>query len=453
MKFRLTVDTLATGLLLALALITGIVIFLGEKTGVRIRTDLPRNGIVSPLQTVTFTFYDQDSALIAFDQLILEPIHEGYLQVVNDLSFRYVPLKPFDPGIRYTFRFIQNESGIDDPQLMFNQTWEITVREPRVAYLITENDRNSIWSMTPNGTDRKRITGQNDIIISYDASQNGEFIIFSSPNSKGGVDLWRVSRNGGDSVILLDCGVDRCTTPVIAPDSSRIAYAREAAGPTPELPFGSPRIWVLDLQNSQNNPVYEDPSILGFSPSWSPDSNRLASFDGLQDLINIIDLKNGEQFQFESNSGGPYTWSPNSNRFVFTTFEQENAGGRTVVYLADLATGETTKLMGSKDPYDYSYSSIAWSQREDRAVISMRENNERPNRVLWVFDPSVLDGIVIASDPQFTYHSPQWDPWGNQMIFQQFKPKGQYKPEIGIWRTGTIQAEFLTNGTLPRWLP
>lgn len=124
-----------------------------------------------------------------------------------------------------------------------------------------------------------------------------------------------------------------------------------------------------------------------------------------------------------------------------------------MVYLADLATGETTKLMGGKDPYDYSYSSIVWSQREDRAVISMRESNERPNRVLWVFDPSVLDGIVIASDPQFTYHSPQWDPWGNQMIFQQFKLKGQYKPEIGIWRTGTIQAEFLTNGTLPRWLP
>ncbi|MEN9562528.1 MAG: hypothetical protein RIR73_772, partial [Chloroflexota bacterium] len=52
-----------------------------------------------------------------------------------------------------------------------------------------------------------------------------------------------------------------------------------------------------------------------------------------------------------------------------------------------------------------------------------------------------------------TYNSPQWDPWGNALLFQQFKLKGQYKPEIGLWQDGTSQSKIITQGILPQWLP
>jgi len=453
MKLRLSVDTLALGVILILAVIVGVVILLGEGAGVRVRADLPEDGVVGPFEAITFTFSEKISAEIAADQLSLDPIHEGYLEAVDDYSIRFVPLKPYERDITYTFKVIPGEVNASTREVKKPQSWQVNVREPRIAYLISENNQSSIWSLGLNDDNPIRLTDEDIKVISYDVAQSGDFLIFTSVNEKGGIDLWRASREGGDASILLNCGIDRCTTPVIAPGDKRIAYSREAAGPTPDLPFGSPRIWVVDLENGANGPVYEDQSILGYSPSWSPDANRLASFDGLADFINMIDFQTGEQFLFSSTTGGPVTWSPDATKFLYTTFTQTQEGGRTQVKLADLTTNETITFIGEKDTYDYAYYSVAWSPLEDRAVLSLRVNEEKPTQVLWVFDPTLLDGIIIASDPEYTYNSPQWNPWGNALLFQQFKLRGQYKPEIGLWQHGTNQSEVIAEGIVPQWLP
>ena len=265
--------------------------------------------------------------------------------------------------------------------------------------------------------------------------------------------MWRVSRNGGAASLLLDCGLDRCTTPAISPNGKRIAYSREAAGPTPDIPFGSPRTWVLDLDSRSDGPVYADQQILGYNPSWSPDSNRLASFDGLADFINLIDLQTGEQYLFPSNTGGPITWSPDSTKMIYTTVEQKEAGLRTQVQLADLSINETITLIGEKDDRDYAYYSVAWSPLEERAVLGFRVGEEQPSQVLWIFDPGLLDGIIIADDPAYTYNSPRWDPWGEALLFQQFNLRGQYKPEVVYWQTGMTEPTVIAEGIMPHWLP
>lgn len=453
MKIRLTVDTLAIGVMIGLAIIVGAIILLGESAGVQVRVDLPEDGVVGPFEAVTFTFSEKISAEIAADQISLDPIHEGYLEAVDDYSVRFVPLKPYERDVTYTFKVIPGEINTSTREVKKPQSWQVHVREPRVAYVVSEEGQSGIWSMDSSGGGAKRLTDEAIKVISFDVAPSGDFIVFTSSNEKGGIDLWRVSREGGEASVLLDCGFDRCTTPVIAPGDKRIAYSREAAGPTPDLPFGSPRIWVVDLQSGSNQPVYEDQSILGYSPSWSPDANRLASFDGLADFINMINFQTGEQFLFPSTTGGPVTWSPDSTRFLYTTFAQTEEGGRTQVKLADLTTNETIIFIGEKDTYDYAYYSVAWSPLEERAVLSLRADKEKPTQVLWVFNPALLDGIIIANDPEYTYNSPQWDAWGSALLFQQFKLRGQYKPEIGLWREGTNQSEVIAEGILPQWLP
>ena len=86
-------------------------------------------------------------------------------------------------------------------------------------------------------------------------------------------------------------------------------------------------------------------------------------------------------------------------------------------------------------------------------MLGLRMEENSPSRVLWVLDPSLLEGIVIAQDPDYTYNSPQWDPWGSALLFQQFKMRGQFKPEIGLWREGTNESTVLAEGILPQWLP
>jgi Tol biopolymer transport system component len=453
MKDRLSVDRLAIGVMLALTVIVGAVILLGESAGVQVRVSLPENGRVSPYEVIEFTFSESFDPEITADLISLDPIHSGYLEWVDTYTMRFVPIQPFEFGKTYTLNINAGEININGRAVKAAQAWQFTPRESRVAYLVSENDRSVIWSVNADGSDAQPITDETLKVLSYDVAHNGEFIIFTAINEQGGIDLWRVGRTGGEMTKLLNCAIDRCTTPVIAPNNFLIAYSREAAGPSPDLPFGSPRTWVLNLKDGSNAAVFEDQQVLGYNPSWSPDSNKLASFDGLADFYNLIDLQSGERFLFSSVTGGPVTWSPDSTQFLYTTYEQTEEGGRTQVKLADLSIDETITYIGQKDAYDYSYYSIAWSPREDRAVLSLRISEEQLTQVLWLFDPALLDGIVIAGDAEYTYNSPQWDTWGSALLFQQFKLRGQYQPEIGIWREGTNQSAVLTQGILPQWLP
>jgi hypothetical protein len=123
------------------------------------------------------------------------------------------------------------------------------------------------------------------------------------------------------------------------------------------------------------------------------------------------------------------------------------------VRLADLALDDTTTLLGENDDQDYSYYSLAWSPVEDVIVLGFRMSDDQPAQVLWLFDPGILDGIIIASQPEYTYSSPRWDLYGKALVFQQFKLRGTFKPEIGLWKSGFSEPLTLAEGLMPHWLP
>ncbi|MDP1546272.1 MAG: hypothetical protein Q8L87_09640 [Anaerolineales bacterium] len=453
MKFNASLDRIALGVLLTLTVLVTLTILFGEGAGVRVHVDLPANGEVGPYQTIEFKFSEPIDSGIASDLISLDPVHEGYLQWVNDTTLRFIPLRPFELGTIYKVILNAGEVATNGREVKKGQTWDFTVRQPLVAYLLTDGITSSIWAVDLNGNSPKRLTDESIKVISFDTARDGEFIVFTAANAQGGIDLWRVRRDGSGQSMLLDCGLDRCTTPAIAPNGTRIAYSHESAGPGPELPFGSPRIWLLDLNSGQNSPVYGSQLTLGYNPTWSPDSNKLASFDGLADRINLLDLEEKQQYVFPSNTGGPITFSPDSTKMLFTTVEQKEDGLRTQVRLADLPLNESLTLIGLNDERDYSYYSLAWSSLENRAVLGFRASDEQPAQILWVFNPGLLDGIVITNDPEYAYNSPQWDPWGSALIFQQFKLRGAYKPEIGLWQDGSGETIILAEGLMPHWLP
>ncbi len=453
MNLRASLDTVAIGFLLALATLVVLTIFIGENAGARVRADLPESGEVGPYQSIQLLFSEPVDAAAVSALLELDPAHDGTFEQVNDTTLRFASSQPFELDTAYTLTLRPGVISPTGGEVKSAQEWQFTVRAPRVAYLLTNGADSGIWSVGLDGSDPIRLTDESIRVISFDAAQNGEFLVFTSANEKGGIDLWRVRRDGSGISVLLDCGLDRCTTPAIAPNGWRVAYSREAAGPGPDLPFGSPRVWLLDLQNGGNHPVYEDRSILGYNPSWSPDSNKLASYDGLADQINMLDLNGNARFIFPSNTGGPVAFSPDSNQLLFTNIEQREDGLRTQVRLADLSLGKSLTLIGQNDARDHAYYSMAWSPLEYRAVLGFRAGEDAPSQILWVFNPGLLDGIVITDNPGYTYNSPRWDPWGSALVFQQFKLRGQYTPEIGLWREGSSESGVLVEGLMPHWLP
>ena len=453
MKTKLTLDTVAVSVLIFMTVLVGLVILIGVQAGIRITVDLPQNHVIAPFQPIKMTFSEPVNFELASSVIWMDPILDGYLEFIDSRTIQYVPISPFELDTTYTLSLSPDVLNMDGGELKKPRAWEFTVREPLVAYLVTDADQSSVWTMDLNGNPPQRLTDESTKVISFDAARTGEFIIFTVANAQGGIDLWRVTRTGSDESILLDCKFDRCTTPAISPNGQRIAYSREAAGPTPDIPFGSPRIWVLDILSGQNSPVYADQQILGYNPTWAPDSNKLASFDGLADRINVIDLLENKQYAFSSNTGGPVTWSPDSNKILFTNIDQTESGLRTQVRLVDISLNESQTLIGVKDERDYSYYSLTWSADKEKAILGFRAGEDKPSQILWLFDPTMLEGVIIADQPEYTYNSPQWDPWGNAVLFQQFKLKGAFNPEIGLWQPGFSEPLVLAQGIMPHWLP
>jgi Tol biopolymer transport system component len=451
MKIRLTFDTAAIGVLIVLALTLGLTILLGAQAGVRVSATLPKRA--APFQQIKLTFSESVNPQIAESLFSIQPAVDGRLDWLDSRTLTFSPSRPFELDTDYKLTLSPGILTEDGAALKRKQSWQMKVRDPLVAYLLTGEGQSGVWATDLNDNPAQRLTPEEIKVISFDASRDGEFIIFTAANEQKGIDLWRVSRSGDDASTLLDCGLDRCTMPAISPNGTRIAYSREAAGPGLDLPFGSPRIWVLDLQNGSNNAVYADQQILGYGPAWSPDSQKVTSYDGLADQIRMFDLQTSQQFVFPSNTGGPVTWSADSTKLMFTDIQQGENGLRTRVRLADLSLNDTTTLIGENDERDYSYYSLAWSPAEDVVVLGFRMSDDRPAQVFWLFDPGILDGIIIADQEGYTYNSPSWDPWGSAMVFQQFKLKGKFKPEIGIWKSGFNEPLIIADGLMPQWLP
>lgn len=231
-------ETAASGTLAALMLLVSAIILIGENAGVRVNVNLPEDRLVGPFQAIQFTFSEPFNLEIISELISIEPVHEGAIQWVNTRTMQYIPLKPYEENRTYTININPGEITKNGREAKNKQTWEFQVREPRVVYLISENRQSALWSINLNGDAPTRLTSKEVEVNSFDAASNGEFLIFTSSNEKGGTDLWRVGREGGNERVVLNCGYDRCTAPIIAPDNLRVAYSCEAAGPSPD-----PSLW------------------------------------------------------------------------------------------------------------------------------------------------------------------------------------------------------------------
>jgi hypothetical protein len=453
MKNFSKLDKVASSLVLICTVLIGLAVFLGGQAGIRVKTNLPEGGLIGPYQTITLTFSESVDPKMAEALFDLQPKIEGVFGWVDSNTLQFTPSEPFEKSTEYKLILHFGVLSRNGHELKRDLNWDLHVREPLLAYLKVEDNQKSIWVTDLNNGSPRRLTDASVAVLGFDASRDGEFVVFYALNEMNGIDLWRTTRNG-ESTLLLDCGRDRCRTPSISPDGTRIAYAREIAGPGEAFPFGSPRVWLLDITNGQDGPFYEDQQVLGYEPQWSPNGTQLASFDGLADQIRLLNMTSGEQFIFSSGTGGPITWSPDEKKFLFTDVEQSEGGVRTRVRMADLTLNEASTLIGAEDDMDYAYNSLTWSPVDDSEVLlGMRDGGDDPSQVLWLFNPARLDGIIIAGQPNYAYSLPHWNALGDALIFQQFKLKGTYKPEIGFWEQGLQEPRVIVEGLLPHWLP
>jgi Tol biopolymer transport system component len=452
-RFSLDLDS-AAGLVTSLLLLAiMLVIFIGNQIGVRVSAKLPADNTLGPYEAITLVFSEPVDESLAIEKFFIQPEVKGKFEWTDSKTMRFIPLQPFAPDTQYTLAVTPGLLTGNGRELKKLQNWKFQARLPKVVYLVTNNGTSQLWAMDTKSGETTLLADDTFKIFDFDTSKNGEFVIFSAFNEQGGIDLWRVQRTGGNAILALQCGPDRCSVPAISPDGRLVAYVREAAAPTADLAFGSPRIWVFNTETRENAPLYEDQQIIGYGPSWSPDGTRLSSYDGIKDEIRLLDLVTSEQVIIPSQLGNPVTWSGDGESFVYTDIATNESGVHTRVHEAKISINEITTLFGDNDERDYAYNALAWSPMEDKLLLGLRPNANDPSMVLWLMDPYNRDGQVIVDQSGYAYNNPYWDPWGRAFVFQQFKLKGVYKPEIAIWMPNLDQPPVLAEGLMPHWLP
>jgi hypothetical protein len=453
-RFSLDLDSAAGlvtgGLLLAITL----VIFIGTQIGIRVTAQLPANNTLGPYEVITLVFSEPVDESLAIEKFFIQPEIKGKFEWADSRTMRFVPLQPFEPDTQYTLALSPGLLTGNGQHLKKSQNWKFQTRTPKVVYLVTDKTgMGQLLAVDIKTGETNPLTDNTFRIFEFDTSNNGEFVIFAAFNEQRGLDLWRVQRTGGIPTLLIQCGPDRCSVPAISPGDRMVAYVREAASPTRSLAYGAPRIWVYNLETRQNAPLYEDQQIIGYGPTWSPDGSRLASYDGIKDEIRLLDLLTSKQVIIPTQLGSPVAWSEDGESFVYTDTDTNEFGVYTRVHQAKISINEITTLFGDNDTRDYAYKMLAWSPIEDKLVVGLRPNANDASMALWLMDPYNRDGQVIVEQPGYSYNNPYWDLWGRALIFQQFKLKGVYQPQIALWMPGFDQPQVLAEGLMPHWLP
>jgi Tol biopolymer transport system component len=180
----------------------------------------------------------------------------------------------------------------------------------RLAFDAPTSNNYDVWTMRPDGRDRRRVT--NDPAPDYFASwsPDGTELVFTSDRGAG-EDLYVVRADGtGERRLTTDPAPDWGAA--WSPDGSRIAFAGNARGNLEvELvnPDGSGRVALT------NDPARD------YDPAWSPDGARIA-FTSERDgdaNVYVMNADGSGVVRLTDDPGGDYrpAWSPDGRLIAF----------------------------------------------------------------------------------------------------------------------------------------
>jgi Tol biopolymer transport system component len=369
------------------------------------------------------------------------------------VALQFVPLSPLEPG-DYRVSIGAGASALREFQFGADQSWQFTIREPRVSLLAPASGEQELWLINVVGEtdDHNPITATQGKIVDYDLAPDGRIIV-SIRNSMDGADLWLLEDENADAVLIAECGIDRCAEMDWTPDGERVAYSREEGGPEAAA-FRRSRIWTIAPENGEGGPLFQNAEQLGREPSWSPDGHRLAFYDPVEAGIRILDLQHGDEELIPSPAGIMGDWSPDGAEMLFAVPDFSLSPARTMIYQINLETKEVRPVLG--DEVYFSDVVVPAYSPDGRSILVAAQSPEQGlGRQLWLISLIGESSIALTDDPDFTYGAVQWGPWGKQILAQRFDFQSQDAlPEIVLLSLDNHELRMLhADAWLPDWLP
>lgn len=448
-RFDLTV----WGLLGVLGLALFAVIVGSPLMEARVTRTFPANaGEVDASGRIGLEFAELMQAQTVEPLLTLEPATAGQWQW-EGRQLWFTPAKPFQPGVMYTARLAAGALSQSGRTMNLEVTWTFRARPPWIVYVspVVEEPR-QLWRIPSTGGQAQRLTSAVNSVQDFAVSPSNGQIVYSQKNAQQGFDLWLMTGEGADQRLVVDCGPSLCVHPAWSPDGTQIAFNRHAAGlHAGEL--GPPRVWLIDIDTGQSQPLYDDPQIISSSPSWSPDGRRIATQGWLSPDIRVLDLQTRTETRLASRLYVVGQWSPDGNQMLFRDLVIENEQSLTTLQRVDFRTQLTQTV--SREAPSRGPTTPVWSPSGEWVVFGRRLGDGSLGKQLWLSRPDGTDERAVTHDPGFTLDAFAWDPWGQAIVLQRFELNvPNATPDVAVWTMATGELKVLAkNASQPAWQP
>jgi Tol biopolymer transport system component len=439
--------------LIFLAVLLGLILLLalqGDRVGVQVTAVKPAEGeqagIYGPIEIQFSQPMDQASTESHFS---LSPALSGYFEWEED-TLRFFPDTALDPDQEYQLSLSSGARSANDRELLEALQWTLSIRSPDILYLVLGDHGGDLflWDTTHQTT--QALTDTGGLLIDYAPTKTGEQIVYTVENEEGGSDFWVVNRKGTEHNLLLSCGSDYCSQPDWSPDGKWIAYSRQILDENKGVLQVS-RVWTLNIVTKETTPFYENESVLGQMPSFSPDGRRLASYDISLDGIRILDLATSEETIIPTSPEEMGDWSADGKRLLFIDLLPSALEPEVMIYIADLEKGSIVQALGG-DAAATNFSQPRWSPDGNWIAVGLRPTNSTANKALWVLKIDGSKAISVTDEPSASFSSYQWGPWGKHLVYQRLS----YSLETSVWiwdmETGENQ-RHIDDAARPQWLP
>lgn len=447
--FALRIDRRLLLSILILLSVVGISFWVGSQVGMSPpELLLPAERQIGALGPLVLEFHQNEAVGDVAAFLRLEPAVEGkWTSDGNQVTFR--PVRAFLAGQTYTLRL---EKGIRDASgrsLKSEAVWTFQVRAPQILYLGEATHAPEVWLADDSGNLGKPLSHTAGGVQDFAGFSSGERVVYAATNSQGGVDLWLVDRNGENERKVLDCGVDSCVQPAVAPDESAILFSRRSQSAA----LGE--IWSYDLQTGESAALYTDSQISGIEPDWSPQGRYLQFYEPEFSRIRVLDLETNRVILIPTEQEMIGAWSPDGSRLLFTRAESTEIGVPFVrIYAADLATGDI-HLVEASDHGQVDASLPVFTPDGKDLVIGLRGLVGSANKQLWLVPLDDRASQPITEDAGASFAAYSWDPNGRQLVFQRFQlESSQSTPQVMTWQRETKTFQVIAeDAAQPQWLP
>lgn len=223
-----------------------------------------------------------------------------------------------------------------------------------IAFVSKNRLKSDIYSVSYDGSELRKLTGHQSILMTPRWSPDGTFLAFTS-FKRGRPEIYlRNLKNGEERRIAAFEGLNLCGN--FSPDGKKLLLTLSKDG--------NEEIYVLEIDSLKLRRLTSNYSI-DVSPSWSPD---------------------GKKIVFVSNRSG----SPQ-------------------IYIMD-ADGNSAKRITYEGNYN---TSPSWSPRGDRIVYEGLKNNKYQ---IFSIDEEGNNPLQLTSDASDN-ESPSWSPSGRQIVY------------------------------------